>query len=497
MNSVYPWIYVDYRNDIWKFFGNSNKELCYKIMYGEGKWTKDNLIDKEVLGFALYVEADETIHMVYSNVKGELKYCTMKNKQWVGKILYQMDIDEFEMRNLKVKIIGAEMHIFYLLVGNDGSDHGVLMHCIWNGKETKTTTLQDIILIPNINEHYIININEENNIEIFFITDEGDEVSLNYSSFENNSWSPLKRLYGIQGEDVGFEVLRDKQDIHILNKSREDSIHFLDHVSIDVVGNIKEFRVYESSKELVEPLIFIEDDKLYSCWLEQGKIFYSVFENEKWSDSFYFDKGNELAVSRYNCFISCDEDSSIKAMKVYATNDLDFYLFVPSQFLMSVKDSLKNNKNQVNEDVSKEEKALQRLKLELSRVKLEKKGLKDKIELLNIQLQKKQRDMKEYEESFARLIEQKRKADENYKVFLELQQNIQKELEEANKQLLEERKIKGNIENKLKECKEENTLISQQAEMMSKENKRLYKELELERNQSIMERLLKKRPSGI
>lgn len=497
MNSVYPWIYVDYRNDVWKFFRNSNKELCYKIMYGEGKWTKDNLIDKEVLGFALYVEADETIHMVYSNIKGELKYCTMKNKQWVGKMLYKMDIDEFEIRNLKVKIIGAGMHIFYLLVGNDGSDHGVLMHCIWNGKETKTTTLQDIILIPNINEHYIININEENNIEVFFITDEGDEVSLNYCSFENNRWSPLKRLYGIQGEDVGFEVLRDKQDIHILNKSREDSIYFLDHVSIDMTGNIQEFKVYESSKELAEPLMFIEDNKLYSCWLEEGKIFYSVFENEKWSEAFYFDRGNELALSRYNCFISCDGDSSIRAMKIYATNDLDFYLFVPSQFVMSMKDSLKDNKNQVNEDVSKEEKALQRLKLELSRVKLEKKGLENKIESLNIQLQKKQRAMKEYEESFARLIEQKRKGDENYKVFLELQQNIQKELEEANKQLLEERKIKGNIENKLKECKEENTLISQQAEMMSKENKRLYKELELERNQSIMERLLKKRPSGI
>ncbi|NRU00376.1 hypothetical protein DFR89_005625 [Clostridium beijerinckii] len=81
MNSIY----VDYTDNIWKFFRNDNRELCYKIMYEEGKWTKENLINNEVLGFAVYVEGDERIHIVYSNIKGELKYCTMKDKHWVGK----------------------------------------------------------------------------------------------------------------------------------------------------------------------------------------------------------------------------------------------------------------------------------------------------------------------------------------------------------------------------------------------------------------------------
>lgn len=53
MNCVCPWIYVDYRNNIWDFFKNGNKELCYKIMYGEGKWSKESLIDKEIRGFAI------------------------------------------------------------------------------------------------------------------------------------------------------------------------------------------------------------------------------------------------------------------------------------------------------------------------------------------------------------------------------------------------------------------------------------------------------------
>ncbi len=492
MSSVYPWIYVDYRDNIWSFFQNDNKELHYNIMYGEGKWTKETLIDKDVLEFAVHVEEDETIHIVYTNIRGELKYCTMKDKQWVGKKLYEIERYETEIQNLKVNIIGAEMHIFYLLVNNDGSDHAVLMHCIWNGKEIKNETLYDIILTHSMRDHYTININEDMNIEIFFVTDEGDESSLNYSICENNKWSPQKRLYGIQGEDIGFEILVDKQNIHVLNKFREDAIYFFDHVRIDINGDIQQFRVYESSKELHEPILFIESSKLYCCWLERDKVFCASFKDERWSNPFLVNRENELPLKQYNCFIYSIEYKSIKALKVYATDELDLYVYIPSQFIANMNEPLKYERNRKNEDADNNE-AFQKLKLELSRIRLEKKSLENKIESLNIQLRKKQRFMEEYEERFTRVLEQKRKADENYKVFLELQQNIQKELESANNQLSEERKRKADIENELKKCTDENLSIKREVEKVSNENKRLFKELEFERNQTIMERLLKKK----
>lgn len=540
MSSVYPWIYVDYTNNIWKFFKNDNKELRYNIMYREGKWTKENLIDKEVVGFAVYVDGDETIHIVYINIKGELRYCTIKEEQWVGKTLYQMDSDEFQIQNLKVEIIGEEMHIFYLLIANDGSDHGVLMHCIWNRKETKVSSIQDIILVPNLKEHYEIYVNKNSNIDMFFITDEGDEIALNYCIFEKHRWSTIKRLYGIQGDDISFKVLRDQQDIHILNKSREDSIYFLDHVCMDINGIIQEFRVHESTTKLVEPILFIESNKLYSCWLEQGKILYSGFDGEEWGSAVQFDMNDEHIVERYNCFIYCDKESSVKSAEVYGTNELDLCLFIPSQFVINIKeDTLKYGINQTNLAAFREEETIQSLKLQLSRTKLENKNLESKITSLNMQLQKKQKFMEEYEGRIARMLEQKRKADENYNIFLELQQNmqkelevtkkkfseekmitanlkkelnemknqlteakdliitLQKELEDTSQQLLEERNIKLNIEKKLEEYEEENVVIRKQLEIISEEKKKLYEELELEKNQSIMERLLRRRSSGI
>ena len=270
-----------------------------------------------------------------------------------------------------------------------------------------------------------------------------------------------------------------KQNIHVLNKFREDAIYFFDHVRIDINGDIQQFRVYESSKELHEPILFIESSKLHCCWLEGDKVFCASFKDERWSNPFLVNRENELPLKQYNCFIYSIEYKSIKALKVYATDELDLYVYIPSQFIANMNEPLKYERNRKNEDTDNE--AFQKLKLELSRIRLEKKSLENKIESLNIQLRKKQRFMEEYEERFTRVLEQKRKADENYKVFLELQQNIQKELESANNQLSEERKRKADIENELKKCTEENLSIKREVEKISNENKRLYTYISIDR----------------
>ena len=559
MRGVYPWIYVDYKDNTWKFSLNENKELSYGIMYDEGKWTKETLIDTKVIGFSVYIDENETIHLIYSNTKGELKYCTMKDKQWVGKVIYQVESKDFEIENLKIEIIEAEMHIFYLLIGNDGSDHGVLMHCIWNGQKTKINTLQDIILISTLKEYYSVNTNYRGNLYVFFLSDEGDEISLNYCTFENGMWMPVKRLYGIQGEEIGFEVEFDKQDIHILNKSRENAVYSLDHVSIDSIGNIKDFKVHESRKNLIEPLLFNESNKLSSCWLEENKIFYSVFNGEKWSGPTPFDRGNKFELERYNAFICTDNDSHIKEKKLYGTNGLDLYLYDPSNFLIKIKDSLRYGKNKENESLNNknefsnnENEVIENLKVELSRANLENRNLENKISYLNLKIQKNQKYMGSYDEQIAKVLEQKRKAEENCNVFLELQKKIQNELESVNRELaevkktkvtsenkvinlkeendkllkkitlinlekdrllkeleymslklLEEKEEKVLVESKFKEFKEENKMIKEENEIIKKdielvneENKKLLVEIELEKNQSVMERLLRRRVSG-
>ena len=555
MRGVYPWLYVDYKENLWRFFVNDNKELSYEIMYREGKWTKENIIDGRVTGFGLFLDDYEGIHLVYSNVKGELRYCTFQNKIWVGKILYKVEDNNYEIESIKLKIIGSIMHIFFALSSKDGSDHGVLMHCIWDGHEININSIQDIILKADLKDYYLININYMNEIYLFYLSDEGDELSLNYSIYQNQSWLPSNRLYGIQGDDIYFEVNLEKSNIHILNRSKENSFYLLDHVVIDHLGKIEEFRVYESRARLIDPLIFSEGNKICACWIEDNEIYYSIFTGNKWSEAIEYTRKNKIKIERYNAYISDIKEGYINDRKLYATSGLDIFLYDPKDLLVgATKDTSISNRNNIDDDYYNED--IELIKSELYRAKEENRILEDKISHLNILLQKNEKGIENYKQQVARIIEQKRKAEENSNIFLELQKKIQGEYEIISKELevLKEEKNKNktsineyseeidllkkelnknksvmkeyseeidllneeinqlnkelllkdriieeklsfiqNLENQNKIIEEDNLLVKKELSSLIEENKKISTELEVERNQSVMERLLRRK----
>lgn len=534
MRGVYPWLYVDYKENLWRFTVNDNRELSYGIMYREGNWTRENVIDGRVTGFGLFVDDNEGIHLVYSNTKGELKYCTLQNKQWVGKILYKVEDSNYEIESIKVEIIGSIMHIFFALSSKDGSDHGVLMHCVWDGHKTNINSIQDIILKSGLKEYYLININYINEIYLFYLSDEGDELSLNYSIYQNKSWLPSNRLYGIQGDDVYFEVELEKNNIHILNRSKEEYFYLLDHVLIDSLGSIKDFRVYESKESFIDPLIFSEGNKICSCWIENNEIYYSIFTGDKWGEPIKYKRENEVKIERYNTYISHVKEGYIKERKLYATNGLDIFLYDPKDLLINTnKEAIVSNRNNKDEDYYNENVEL--IKSELYRAKEENRILEDKISHLNVLLKKNEQGIDKYQNQLSRVIEQKRKAEENSNIFLELQKKIQgeyeilsnefgklKEEENKNKNLINEyreeinllkeeinsltkdilikdRKIQEeydnirSLENQNKVIEEENLSLRKELSLSIEENKKISTELEIEKNQSVMERLLRRR----
>lgn len=510
MNSVYPWLYLDNTDNTWKIWLDDNGELLYNIMYEEGKWTKENIIDKDVLEFTVYIQEGGKINIIYSNYRGELKYCTRRNKQWVGKILYTREDEKFEIQDLKVQIIGKDMHIFYMLKSEDGRDHGILMHCNWNGKEININALQNIILLTDIEEYYKISLRGTDNLDMVFITDEGNEASVYYCSLQKNQWTPLKRLYGIQGENISFEILSDEAEINILNRSVEGDLYILDHVTMDVNGVIKGFRVYDSNNKLIEPIIFIESSILYCCWLEQGGIFYSIFDGENWGDAVCIESGNGFPLERYNAYIFDEKDNFIKFKEVYGyvTEKMNLRLYIPQEFVKGIKNNL--SEDDINEEalsLSKPREGVKNIKVELQRTKVINKNLDKKLSALNMQLQKKQRFIEEYEENISKVVKEKSKLEENYKVYLEVHENSQKELQSIKEKLLKEKNRTDAIQKKLQETEEykeilenqvekfgeEKNLLKKEMEQKAQENIRLQQELEMEKKQSIMARLLRRK----
>lgn len=501
MNGLDSWIYVDYKKNIWKFSINNNKELCCNIFFREGKWKKEILIDKGVIGFAVCIEDEGKIHIVYSNLNGEIKYCTLKDNQWIGRILYMMDSDEFVIRNLNICIIRGEMHIFYLLIESNGGSRGVLMHSIWNGTDANTAKLHNISMPPAEKEIYLVKTDNKNIFNMLFVTGEGKSISVNHCSYKNGKWTSAKSLYSIQGHDIGFEMLNDQENLHILNKHKQGTSYYLDHVFVDNNGITQKSRVYESKKELTELLLFQSNNKLYSCWLEENRIYHSVFDGSNWSRPTYFNSGNEHKMEKYRLYEAIGEESTIKEKEVYGTSEIDLNLFFPGEFVAKEQQPLKfaaklteGGQRRVNKlNLIENTEILPDLELQLYQERSENNHLQQTIDSLNAKLQILQQSLDSYKERVMKTLEQKRYSDENCDMFLDLQKKLQTKLESLGRQLSEEKQYNSEIENKLRESEEEKAAIRKEMEKITEEKLQLQQEIEAEKNKTIIERFLKSR----
>lgn len=516
MQNIYPYIYIDYSGNLWGFFLNEKNELIYRVMYGEGKWTKDSIIDKEVLGFSVYIDEDETIHIVYNNLNRQIKYCTMEDKQWMGRVLISDDRKNSNIESLEMIILGKDMHIFYIQMDSESNNHGILNHCIWDGINVRNTSIEDIILSCDMERYFSININADNSIDIYFMNDESDEISLSVCRFEKNKLSSVQRLYGIQGKEISFDVINYDGDIHIINKSRENSTYYLDYIVVDTSNSISQFRIYETDLKVIDAIIIMSNYKIYSCWIEESKIYYSSFENQVWikpkciSDS-------KTTLNKCKCFLWSKVENKIERVNAYITDEIDMNIFIPDEFVLNV-DCKNYGLSKISRTCSDEKKMLETVSIELSKVKIQKSKLEKKVDYLYRQLKKSQRSIGEYEESIGILSEQKRKCEENYTVFMEFHKNFQQQVDQVTKKLEDETKLKeiyktqieeintllNNekqdkliLKDKLRELEEENNSIKIQIESIKTERNKLIEELDIERNQSLMDKLLRKKPGRI
>jgi hypothetical protein len=477
MNNTREWVYMDSVKNIWKFELNENSNLVYKVMYDEEKWTKERMVAEDVVKYSIYIE-DEIIHIIYINEKNEIKYCIFKNKQWLGKPIYNIDTNS-TIVDLKTLIFQGKMHIFYLLKVNDDIDHGILMDFIWNGKEINLNTIEHVILKVNIQEYFRVQSNDDN-LEVYFITDQGDGAALKISTFKNDGWTTPKWLYCIQGDKIEFEVMRNSRGRNLVNKSMEKNKYLLEHVFIDANGNMKNYIVLESTNEIIELILFNNNNRLYASWLKNGEISYSEFANEKWSEAKKANINAECKIK--TCYAAIFQgDYHINPIKTYCISEPKFQILFQSEFIESDDEDF-NNSYEINEKT-------QRKLMEISEAN---KKLEKEINFINMQLEKKNRLIEEYEKSYNGKLRKK-----NNDLFLEVQKSIQKELDRIKNQLIEEKTITSSLQNKLKENEDKYNMLNKQIELLNEENKKLQEELEMERNQTIFKRILRKKSSDI
>lgn len=428
-------------------------------MNKEGIWSDGKLIDKDVAGFCIY-ELDKSIHIIYSTLNGELKYCTFLDQHWMGKVIYELGNMHMEINDINVVKTDHLIHIFCLLVDKESNDLGIILHCIWNGKETNVINQQNIILLMNINEYYLVNSDENNNIDLLFISDEGNEISVNHCSYSNSEWSPAERLYGILGNEFEFSMIKDQSGMHILNKFADESSYRLEHVLMKCDGEFANSTIHSSEHELTEISLLKNNDKIYGCWLNENKVYASVLSESSWSLPVCINEGSEeKAIKCYLCTVN-DKDFYMDK-EVYA-EEFNFNLIFPYKYNMNKQEKISSNENNVpqnNEEqlcelIQEEECTAdddnKHLTEELSRLQSDNIILMQTIMSLNMQLQN--------------------------------QKNVQMELESIYKRLENENIYKEEISEQMETFKKDIKFLSSKMDKIIEDNIKLNKALEFGKN---------------
>lgn len=485
MKNDYPWVFTD-NNNIWKIYLSSTNELIYKIIYEKGKWTEEKLIDINVVEFSICIQ-DKIIHIIYVNKKYELRYCTRKGEKWVGQKVYDIQNKKFKIQSLKTLILQDQMHLFYLLKSKDGSKRGVLKHCIWDGKKIKQHNIQYIVLSDRINTYYQVYATDENFIKVFFISNSGDELSLSYSDYKDGLWTDSKRLYGIQGSNVTFRVLNTPYTINIVNKIKEGSIYSLEHVCIEEdTMNMKECEIYKGKEEPIEPIIFYLDDTLFTCWLKGKIIFCSKYNLKSWEAPVEINKDLKKVV---NSYIFLDNKKLNNIYVVYGVEDTDLRIILFEEILKNTTKVLSKEET----DASNCNVYIKELRQKLKNIYYENNILKEKVNVLNKKIKQKKLVIYEYEDSLIKIQEEKKILKENYNFFMQVKKNIQGELENAKEKLGNYKDFVNKLKNNLNKKEKSNNLLKKEIIYLMEENSKLKKQLEFEKNKSIVNKLFKKK----
>ncbi|WP_406547990.1 hypothetical protein ACI7YV_09520 [Clostridium ljungdahlii] len=249
---------------------------------------------------------------------------------------------------------------------------------------------------------------------------------------------------------------------------------------------MKNYKIYAGKEEPVEPIIFSVEDTLFTSWLKEDNVFCSKYNLDKWETPIEINKDLKESI---NAYVFLDNKKLNDAYIVYGIENTSLKIISFEQISKNTVKALSKEKS----DMSNYDEYVERLKQKSKTIYYENNILKEKINFLNKEIKQKKLNINEYENRLIKIGGEKKVLKENYDFFIQVKENIQKELENTKNQLenykLFINKLQGNLDKK----ERNNNRLKQEITYLMKENLKVKQELKFEKNKSIVDKLFKKK----
>ncbi|MTI66462.1 MAG: hypothetical protein FH753_07655 [Firmicutes bacterium] len=330
----------------------SDKEIYYDY-FKESEKSTENLTNEQVIDFSTDIDNTNRIHLIYLNTKGELYYCIYMNTQWKKKILTKLNVKSNRYKNLTLKIIKKNIHIFYNFCNLLTPNVQTIEHIMGDNTKWHKST----VVSTNSGEGkslFHVDFDNMNSIHLIYKSLIKGIQHIYYTSFNSflKKWLPYPhKLSESEDNNISPYLFVDKADnIHTVWCSLENNNYKLIYKKLPSISSNK--NRWQSNKlpslngNLENPIIFQKDDTLKIAFKQNDKLNLLTSNN---GYNWYEDNKKDVLINEFKLFNyssnSSKENINSKINHIYGKiNDtITLYSFKDSVSNKLEKKTLDNN----------------------------------------------------------------------------------------------------------------------------------------------------------
>ena len=472
------WVISDKEENLWRVFLNNDNEIVYDTMYGSDRWTKEKRLDKDIVEFFLDVDDEYNIHIVYRNSR-EIKYCVWNGKQWLGKVIYELNVNEY-IENIKILVLNSDINIFFVS-GNYETKQSEIIHYRFNNFDSEFKTVCSISSESNV--YYTIEILEQMEINLILLENAKENKFVSRFIYKG-SWSKKEELYHLEGENIQITTIAFNNRIYILNLSQSNNTSYLEEVNISANKEINYTKIYETKNKIDEIILTNRVEYIEAVWNENDDVLHSCFTTY-WSKAENIIKSKNYNLSIYNSKIINVSKKKIIGHKIIGSNypeirfwltdkngnenfniddlneALKTYINNNNDEVNKVKDNRNEIENKSNKTIKFLNKKIANLKLQLEKSEMNYESIKEQLEVLDLKNKGKEKNLIEFKKAFEDTAKELKDFKDSYEKSISENNGLKEKVETLKKEYDEKNQSTNLLEDKVRELMIDKKLLEE------------------------------------
>lgn len=267
MQETYNFCFGENRSIVYNIFDNSNN-LSETI----------TLTDKNILDFAVAIDRNDKIHLVFITTDGNLMYYIYYNEKWLKNTLTLLNTKSNVYKNLSLKIFKSTVHIFFMYSNIINSNLWTIQHLFNKDNKLEKNNITSISCSKTINPFYV-DFDKYDNIHLIYQNKIKGIQQIFYTSFNSflNRWMLVPKKLSNSSTDCLYPYLfvDNRNTLHALWYQSDISpkLRYKQLPSTKNHTNTwNEINLPVSSNETIFPLIFQENNILNILYKENDSI---------------------------------------------------------------------------------------------------------------------------------------------------------------------------------------------------------------------------------